>query len=277
MKQTFSLSMLLVIITYLSTSAQDSIRTVIKTPRNGHSIYQVKRANDKIALYYVDDEKQPFTGKFLEMGWDGEKEREQNYVNGILEGHYIKWSGKLGVEYIEENGTYKNGKLFGDYTTWWRANQRKSECCYDSNGELHGITISYAGFGVEEPSSIAHYNHGKQDSTWTWFYSGGKIKSIMNFNKGKEHGDKIDYYENGNKKEELIYENGEKEGVHSKWYEDGKLSYTCEYKQGKKNGKEVFYYKNGQIKNEGEFINGDKKGHFVWYNSDGTIKEETNY
>ncbi|MBC6400882.1 MAG: toxin-antitoxin system YwqK family antitoxin [Ekhidna sp.] len=277
MKQKISLVFLIAIFSFQLTIAQDSVRTVIKTPRNGHSIYKFKGANDKVGLYYIDDEKTPFTGKFIEKGWDREKKSERNYTNGVLEGDYIEWTKRGDSEYIKTKGTYKNGKLFGNYTEWWRANHKKKECFYDSNGEFHGKMIHYEGFSVEEPPSIQFYNHGKRDSTWTWFYSGGKIKSVQNYKNGKDHGDSIEYYKNGNKKEEIKYVDDKKVDTQKRWYEDGQLKYTCEYQAGKRNGKEIYYYKNGQIEKEGEYMNGDKKGHFVWYKSDGTIEEETTY
>lgn len=272
--------MLLVILTAMvvfTTEAQDKVRTVIKTPRNGHSIYGHKGPNDKISLAYLDDEKTPFTGKFIEKGWDDELLSERNYVKGLLNGDFIEWTKRGETEYIKTKGTYKDDKLFGQYTEWWRPNHKKKECFYDAKGEFHGKMVHYEGFSVEEPTAVQFYKHGVRDSTWTWFYNGGKIKSVENYKNGKEHGAKLEYYENGNKKYEAKYLNDKKVGLLSEWYGNGQLRYTCEYTNNQKNGKEIYYYQDGKIEKEGVFVNGSKKGRFVWYKEDGTISEETTF
>ncbi|MCY1489796.1 MORN repeat variant [compost metagenome] len=268
---------ILTVMVVFTTNAQDNVRIVIKTPRNGHSIHGYKGPNDKVSLAYIDDEKTPFTGKFIEKGWDDELLSERNYLKGLLNGDFIEWTKRGETEYIKTKGTYKNDKLFGEYTEYWRPNHKKKECFYDAKGELHGKIVHYEGFSVEEPTTIQFYNHGVRDSTWTWFYSGGKIKSVENYKNGKEHGDRLEYYENGKKKYEAKYVNDKKVDLLSEWYEDGQLRYTCEYANDKKNGKEIFYYQNGKIEKEGAFVNGSKKGRFVWYKEDGTISEETTF
>lgn len=277
MKKIFFLSLLATIVVFCTASAQDGVRTIIKTPQNGHSIYGHKGDKDKVSLYYLDDEKTPFTGKFIEKGQNDQLLSERNYVKGLLNGDFIDWTRRGEIDYIEKKGTYKNDKLFGEYTEWWRTNHKKIECFYDAKGELHGKMVQYEGFSVEEPISIQFYKHGNLDSIRTRFYSGEKIKSIENYKNAKKHGESLEYYENGNNKYKAIYVNDKKVGLLSEWYINGELSYTCEYANGEKNGKEIYYYENGQIEKEGIFVNGNKKGRFVWYRKDGTISEETTF
>lgn len=227
MKKRVFLSILTTIVVFMA-NAQDGVRTVIKTARNGHSIHGYKGPNDKVSLTYLDDEKTPFTGKLIEKGWNDELLSERNYLKGLLNGDFIEWTRRGESEYIKTKGTYKNDKLFGEYTEWWRPNHKKQECFYDSKGELHGKMVHYEGFSVEEPTAIQFYKHGVRDSTWTWFYNGGKIKSVENYKSGKENGKKLQYYENGNKKYEATFVNDKKVGLFSEWYENGQLRYTCE-------------------------------------------------
>jgi antitoxin component YwqK of YwqJK toxin-antitoxin module len=281
--------------------AQSDVRTVIKTPKNGHTMYGLQGPKDKVSLSYLDEEKTPFTGKFIEKDSYDDVLSERNYVKGVLNGDVTYWTRRGETVYISTKGTYKNGKLIGEYTEWWRPNHKKKELFYDEKGELHGKTVLYEGFSVEEPTTIQFYKHGVRDGTWTWFYSGGKINRIQNYQNGKENGESLQYYENGNKKFQVMYVNDKKSGLLSEWYENGQLSstceytnsqksgllsewykngqlsYTCEYAHDEKNGKEVEYYENGQIKREGAFVNGNKKGRFIWYKKDGTISEETTF
>lgn len=46
----------------------------------------------------------------------GEKEKEENYKNGKLEGKYLEWLNK-GDKSVEYN--YKNGELDGDFKIWY--------------------------------------------------------------------------------------------------------------------------------------------------------------
>lgn len=277
MKMTKKLLVISLVCLSWTLHAQDSVRVVTKTPRNGHEIYGSKGANDPKLLYYVDSEKIPFTGKFIELGWDNEKKNERNYVNGELEGVYIKWDKRGDDVYVVTNGTYRKGKLFGEYTEWWRPNHKKKVCYYDENSELDGKVTFYDGFSKETPKTIQFYNHGKRDSTWIWYYEPDKIRTIQNYKNGKEHGVRIDYYKNGNKKKEIIYANDVKHGETTSWYENGKVKYECNYNEGKKDGKELYYYENGQLEKEGFFVLDKKKGKFVFYNKDGSIQEETTF
>lgn len=275
MKKRFFLSILTTIVV-CTANAQSDVRTVIKTLRNGHSIHGYKGPKDKVLLSYLDDEKTPFTGKFIEKGENDELLSERNYIKGLLNGEFVDWTGRE-TRYIKVKGTYKNDKLFGEYTEWWRPNYKKKECFYDEKGELHGKMVIYDGPSIEEPSAIQFYTHGARDNTWSWFYKGGKIQSIKNYKNGKESGENLEYYENGNKKYQAIYVNDKKTGLLSEWYKNGQLKYTCEYTNDEKNGKEIYYYQNGQTEKQGVFVNGNKKGHFIWYREDGTISEETTF
>lgn len=267
---------MLATMTICTANAQSDVRTVIKTPRNEHEIYRYKGPKDKVLLSYLDNEKVPFTGKFIEKAEEGELISERNYVKGLLNGEFIDWTGRE-TRYIKIKGTYKNNKLFGEYTEWWRPDDKKKECFYDENGELHGKMIIHDGLSVKEISEIQFYNHGAKDGTWTRFFSDGKINHTRNYKNGKENGENLEYYENGNKRYQENYVSGKRTGLLSEWYENGQLKYTCEYSNGKKNGKEIFFYPNGKIEKEGMFVNENKKGHFIWYKQDGTISEETTF
>jgi antitoxin component YwqK of YwqJK toxin-antitoxin module len=226
---------------------------------------------------YIDDEKKPFTGKFIEKGWNGELISEQNFVDGILEGDYIEYDTRGDETYISVQGKYKNGTKIGEHISWWRPNHKKRVSFYDENGELHGEMIIYEGYSVEEPSTIQNYNHGKKDGISKWFYRGGQLKSSEIYKNGKQDGLESEFYENGNKRIEVNYVNDKKDGLYTQWYENGQVRLTVEYKSGKKNGAEIYYFENGKKEKEGEYLDNSKKGRFVWYKKDGTIAEETTY
>lgn len=262
---------------------QNQLRIVTKTARNGHEVSGFKGPNDKELLYYVDDEKIPFTGKFVEYGgWKGELTCETTYKNGKLEGDYIHYSTtycnetKRDSTYVEEKGLYHNNKKVGRWVGYYAfKGEVRKETNYDSKGNLNGQSVSYRGIG--EIESLVYYKNGVRDSIWTWYYSNGKVSRIEEYKNGKENNRQIEYYENGNKKSEVTYKDGKKQGTSNRWYDNGQIQYSCIYLNDKMEGLEVKYNKNGQKESEGNYVLGEKKGKFIWYNSDGSVSEETEY
>lgn len=269
MLQKLNLILLSFVLLFTNSYGQSS-REVIKTLRSNHSIYQVN------GVAFVDDEKKPFTGKFIELADDGQKRSEYSYFNGRLEGDFFEWKSRGGERYISLKGSYKNGKLNGDYIEMWRANHKKKECTY-KNGELDGKFVTYAGFQVEEPEFLGYYKLGKKDSTQTWFFEGGKPRTIQRWKNGQQHGLEVSYFANGQINSEVTYINGKKLGVAKIFFEEGQLSQISKYNNDLLDGEELYYYRNGKIKEKRSYKLGKKAGKFIWYNEDGSIKEETEY
>jgi antitoxin component YwqK of YwqJK toxin-antitoxin module len=265
------------IIFTITCSSQINSRTVTKTVNNGHSMYLMKGPNDKTSLNYIDDEKKPFTGKFIELNSAGDKIRESTYLNGLQEGLEIEYENRQDLNFIKKKGTYIRGKLTGEYVEYWRENIRKKVANYNQNGILNGKQMYFYSGETENIESIQYYINGKRDGKWNWFYESGKVSTEQNFKNDLENGMKINFYPNEIKQDESTYINNKKHGKYSMWFKNGQLKYTCEYILDKKNGKEFYYFENGQIQKEGNYVNGGKKGRFVWYKIDGTVEEETIY
>jgi antitoxin component YwqK of YwqJK toxin-antitoxin module len=257
----------------INCKAQLKLDTIIKTPVNGHKIYSLKNSNEKSEKYFVDDQKKPFSGVFIEKGWDGELISSSTFRNGLMNGEFKEWKRIDKIEFISKLSKYKNNLLSGEYIEWGGPNYKIRECFYDNLGELHGFDII---FEKNKPKVTRFYTHGKADSTWTWINSDGITTRIENHKNGHLHGMFIDFYENGKKKSEVNYLVGNKCGLQTEWDDQGNIYHTCNYsKNGEKHGKEIYYYANGKIKNEGVYENGNKFGKFIWYDELGNIKEET--
>ena len=134
MKIALITSFLTVIIITNNATGQSS-RVVTKSPSNGHDLYTV---ND---MAKIDDEKSPFTGKFITVNFDGEKISEYNYVNGKLNGEFIAWSSRGKVRYIAKKGFYRDNKKEGAYTEW-DENHKVREATFKNNF-LEGKNIFY--------------------------------------------------------------------------------------------------------------------------------------
>lgn len=252
-----------------SVTAQTN-REVISTPNAHHSI---TRGNN---IAQVDDEKKPFTGKFIEM--DGnEKRSEHTYVNGKLHGPFKIWKKNYGEpSFVAEEGNYNNDELHGPYVERWEADRLKKECAY-VNGKLDGKWISYSNYNKNVPEVIQFWKLGKRDSTHTWYYENGQPKNIERYKNGKEHGMSAEYDEKGKATLEINYVNGSKHGRATRYYSNGQPSQISNYVNGKLDGDEVVYFENGKVKELRHYKMDSKVGKWIWYNEDGSVQEETSY
>ena len=85
--------------------------------------------------YEVNSET-PYTGKLVELHWNGKKKRQHNYKNGKQEGLSTLWNDN-GQKILET--TYKNDKADGLATGWYASGQKKGEHNY-KNGKKDGLS-----------------------------------------------------------------------------------------------------------------------------------------
>jgi antitoxin component YwqK of YwqJK toxin-antitoxin module len=96
--------------------------------------------------------------------------KSRGYVNQDAEKNYI--STGLWVYWYENGqkkaeGTFKDGKLEGPYTSWYENGQKKAEANY-KDGKLEGLVTLWYESGKKKSEST--YNDGKQQGhSTTWF------------------------------------------------------------------------------------------------------------
>jgi len=144
--------------------------------------------------------------------WDnGEKEEEGTMKDGKREGKWTTWSpnGKESSTLI-----YKDGEFWdGLYIFWLMNGNKRREITY-KNGKQNGLCIQFRKDGTKQSQGILRDDVwiGK----WTWWYKNGKKKKEGTY-KGKDkiglpilHGKWTEWYSDGKKKKEVTYKDGEK-------------------------------------------------------------------
>ena len=225
-----------------------------------------------------------YTGKLNVWYDNGNKWREVEYKEGILEGKWIIWH-ENGNKMSE--GDYKEGELDGKYIEWHENGNKSSEREY-KKGKLEGKWIQWHENGNK--SSEGEYKKGRQEGIWIeWYENGNKrrereyiaieqafFRELLKFNP-KYTGKLNAWYENGNKWREVEYKKGKLEGKWIQWHENGNKSSEGEYKKGKQEGKWLEWYPNGNKMSEGEYKEGMLEGKWIEWRKNGNKMSEEEY
>ena len=112
-----------------------SLLTIFSCQKTEYSKNEIYFRNDS-AFTKID---KPLTGKVISFYLSGEKELEENYVNGIREGKSILYY-KNGN--IWEEISYKNGLKSGFHISYFEKGPRGRIKAY-KNGIAHGVELHY--------------------------------------------------------------------------------------------------------------------------------------
>jgi antitoxin component YwqK of YwqJK toxin-antitoxin module len=162
-----------------------SIKTKLFAKRSDSvkSIPTTKRMKNRNGTWYLNNAKEPYSGKFID---------------------YFS-TGKIWGE-----GTFFNGSLKGLRKIYYSNGQLSLERNYD-NGISHGIEKQFYKNGVLEQQG--EFNNGKEIGTWEMYHPNGQLKQKATFNEnGKMEGDVITYYSTG----EIMGKSNYKNGVYQK-------------------------------------------------------------
>ncbi len=125
--------------------------------------------------YEVNSET-PYTGKLVELHWNGKKKREATYKNGKLDGLHTSWY--LNGQKKDEE-THKNGKLTG----WYENGQKKREATH-KNDKLDGLMTRWYENGQKKDET--NWKDGKKEGLWTVWDENGQKKNEINWKGGKK-------------------------------------------------------------------------------------------
>ena len=107
-------------------------------------------------VVFLLNETDPYTGAYLCIYKNGQKEKEGKYQDGKLIGKWTEWY-ENGQKSSERN--YKNGKLDGQ-STWWNKKGQKIRQKNYKNGKLDGKLIEWFQFNGEIKRE-ENYKNGK--------------------------------------------------------------------------------------------------------------------
>jgi antitoxin component YwqK of YwqJK toxin-antitoxin module len=168
-------------------------------------------------------------------------------ANGIYREYYP--NGQVFVE-----GQYKRGRQDGEWTFYYDNGKLNRKAKYDNgkpdgprdifradgtllakrnfaNGVRDGEWVTYDATG-KTPIAEEHYNKGKEDGVWKFWYPNGKQRQQVSFKEGVRHGAYIDWDDKGEKRFEANFAEGKLHGTATRWLPDGR-KIVQEFDQGK--------------------------------------------
>jgi len=163
---------------------------------------------------------------------DGSK-RISNWKNGQLDGAYILWYGN-GQKEKEQH--YVQGKWHGQQLEWHKNGQLKSKENY-TGGVLDGESLKYLVSGLLKRKKF--YQKGKIEGLVyeLWDNNGkivdGGLYSETEYANGIKQGKEMVYYPDGTPMREGYHQKGIVEGERTWWNKNGMISIKEFYKNGK--------------------------------------------
>jgi antitoxin component YwqK of YwqJK toxin-antitoxin module len=160
------------------------------------------------------------------------------YPNGkvFVEGQFRRGRQHGEWKYYYDNGqlnrvaTYKDGKPDGprevfraDGTLWAKRGFK--------DGRRDGEWITYDNTG-QKPIAEEHYDNGKPDGVWKYWYPNGQLRQQISLKQGKKHGPSMEWDENGGKRFEATFDEDKLHGTATRWFRDGRKIVQT-YDQGK--------------------------------------------
>ena len=168
----------------------------------------------------------------------------------------------------------------------------------------HGLHTRY--FDNGQQISEEHYQDGKIDGKWTFWYENGQIQLKGNFKpyevlaedcraerssryvfpaRDSKHGKWTEWYENGQKKLEQHYKCGRFIGTWIYWYENGQKKSVSNYIDGGLPGRRssivdgqfTVWHENGQKRSEGHYKKNRLEDKLTEWDENGQIIEEQYY
>ena len=182
---------------------------------------------------YQQDSQKPYSGKVVGLYENGEKELEGSYKDGKEDGVWTSWyeNGQKSSE-----GNYEDGEYDGLHTTWYENGQKSFEGNY-KDGEFDGLHTVWYEDGQKKWELT--YDNGKEDGLVTfWGKNDEKEYKGKYFIRDRDNDPSLlngSYFslDDG----QLIhsrFKNGTEDGVWTKWYENRQKKFEVTIKDGEK-------------------------------------------
>lgn len=193
------------------------------------------------------------TGTWVEVHPNGGIQTEVNYVNGLPNGTFKKYSKSGNIVQVK---TYNNGLI---------VNQIDNPTIRD--------TLKVKNIDVKHE-----------------YYPNGTLKSIKTYQDSIPFGSHIYYDQNGEiTKAEIFNKLGiktsegkldtlsQKQGLWTSFFDDGNIESVGEYSDNEKINTWEFFYRNGNLRQKGAYKENFPDGLWTWYYDNGNILTEINY
>lgn len=227
---------------------------------------------------------------------NGEKQVEQIFSNGILEGERIAWDrdgNLLGTiecrenqvwdgRYVEFNdlskdvikiSNYKSGMLHGLYETWHNNGKPEYKAKY-IDGKRDGVATWWDENGIKWIEQT--YSKGGIIRTRTAWDRDGKVIGEIEYKDGERWSGR--YVEFNDESKDVIqisnYRDGKWHGLYETWYKNGKLKSKLNYLEGRRDGVARWWYDNGEKRLECNYSNGEFDGKRTAWDRNGKLLGE---
>lgn len=238
--------------------------------------------------------------------------KEENYVNGELEGKQITYyESKDSVLLTKTITTFVKGKKDGlayefakdgriitiiEYSKDFVSNREKINR-KDKQGRKQGIWKTY--YNNERVKVEERYKNDLLNGYVKYYSANGKLESASLYIDGvkqSEEENKADfniqnsYYADGKIRTQITYNlGGKKDGIAQTFKQNGEVEKTEIFKngyllsigiidaEGLYQGMWENYYLNGKLKSKGEYLDGKKYGKWIYYFQNGKVEQEGYY
>lgn len=197
----------------------------------------------------------PFTGVCSKYNKNKKIEFEKNYINGKLDGEFIRYFENGNISSIV---TFINSKPAG-YKQFYESNKIKAEKTDDGKTQ-----ILTTWFENGNKQSVQHFYNNMLNGKSEQWYDNGKIEFSNLFKQNKQYGKFIVFHKNGKIKIAGNYINGEFDGNWKTYNENEQVLSNENYNLGKKVGSWTYYFDNGSKKAEIVYKNGLIKENKEW-------------
>ncbi len=216
-------------------------------------------------------------GKFDEEGrrtgaWEwydnqGRISDKESYVNGKVQGEYTSFysNGNVKVKCF-----YKEGSLDGEYKTYNKKGALIEKKIF-SKDKLEGTYLSYHPIGEASKNYVVNYTEGNPKGELEQYHANGKLHKKRNYKDGKINGVEKIYFSNGALNAEYNYVDGLSNGAYTKYYKNGTKSEVGNTSNGYYDGDWKLYHPDGTLMNEFTYNEGELNGVYKEYDIDGKL------
>ena len=223
---------------------------------------------EKDGVVYTRNTNESYSGPSYSLYGNGQKQGEGTFKNGKKNGKWTSWHDENGQKKSE--GTYRNGNLIGKYEKWFKNGTKKWEVYNNDDGTRDStkLTIQWYENGQKQ---FEGYWKNTDDTAGVWigkyteWHKNGQKKNEGTFKDGEKDGKWSGWHENGQKKYEETHKDGELDGKYISWDENGQKWSEETYKNGELNGKVTGWYENGEKEWEETYQDGELVKSTGWY------------
>ncbi len=151
---------------------------------------------------------------------NGQRAREVDYHEGLIDGKVLAWSG---YNKVTEDLTYIKGRRLAKTTYWHSPGVKAAEG--ETLFAMEPVESSYDWWNANVTfANSSDAGADEKVGVWTWWHANGEKACEGRFDADMEQGKWVFWHKNGQKKTEGSYDAGKRIGPWATWREDGSFA-----------------------------------------------------